>query len=355
MTLHVGIVGAGIIGLTCAYELAKQGYKITVFDNDGPHQASKAALGLSVVKGNFFPRDELFSLKMTGHKRFVNWLHSLATISGIDQNSLVQSGLREWFITPSDFQIESERAFHGEFTALHRFKLNNQAGVTHLSDLVRTYPDDAHANVPLLLTAMKTFVSKHGKIVKATVLRLEEEREVKVLTEDGDTKCDRVIVAAGIGVSEILKNSRFRVPEFELVPGSSAHFYDAANDVNDFQLVSKYTYSTFGHETRVGSRLFDGESFAKDVQERKIKLANHNAKDISWQYGIRVKQKSRLPFVNAAETQAQKISRKILIATAMYRNGFQLASLVAQFCHNFVRHGLNGQPMEFSAEYFSRL
>ena len=72
------IIGAGIVGLSTAYELKKQGYKVTIIDKAKEGQSSKSAAGI------IFPLKPWENLKfmqelcITGHSEYNNFLRDLS-------------------------------------------------------------------------------------------------------------------------------------------------------------------------------------------------------------------------------------------------------------------------------------
>jgi glycine/D-amino acid oxidase-like deaminating enzyme len=354
MSLHVGIIGAGIIGLSCAYELLQNGYEVTIFDDDDPAQASRAALGLSVIKGNFYARDELFALKSLGHKTFIRWVEGIAQTSGTSNAVLLNSGLTEKFLSQGDFQTQSERAFHGEFTALHQMSSSSAHACWNDCSYARHFPSDAHAHVPSLLNALKKVVLKSGTWERTTVRRFSEHSAVSVQAHDRELRFDRLIVAAGAKTGELLMQSGYASPPFQAVPGHSMSVENENMDDPKLTQVSKFAISTFATDSRIGSRTFDGETINRAEAEEAQRLFAVDESRVQWLYGVRTRQYNRLPYVQGVELDTGSRSRKVLVASGMYRNGFQFASLVSRFALNFVKSAA-GNPLTFSAEALRQL
>lgn len=78
----VAVVGGGIIGLTCAFELARRGHKVTLIERDQPgQQASRVAAGLlgtsTLPVGD---DDSIFPLKLDSLRRYPQFVAKVESI-----------------------------------------------------------------------------------------------------------------------------------------------------------------------------------------------------------------------------------------------------------------------------------
>ena len=81
-TWDVAIVGAGIIGLSCAFELARRGRSVVLIERDRPgQQASRVAAGLlGTAALPLGDQDEVFALKLDSLRRFPQFIAKVESI-----------------------------------------------------------------------------------------------------------------------------------------------------------------------------------------------------------------------------------------------------------------------------------
>ncbi|MEA2350560.1 MAG: glycine oxidase, partial [Thermoleophilaceae bacterium] len=80
------VVGAGIVGLTCAWRAAQTGLSVLVIDRDVPGSAASgvAAGMLAPVTETEFGEDELLRLNLAGRAEWPAFAAELAERSGVD-------------------------------------------------------------------------------------------------------------------------------------------------------------------------------------------------------------------------------------------------------------------------------
>ena len=64
------IIGAGIVGLSTAYELKKQGYKVTVIDGDKIGKSSQSAAGILFPLSPWENSKYMQNLCISGHNEY---------------------------------------------------------------------------------------------------------------------------------------------------------------------------------------------------------------------------------------------------------------------------------------------
>lgn len=81
--MKVAVVGGGLIGRACAWELSTRGHKVTVFDDARSGTASLAAAGLLIPAGGRISRSHL-ALKLESARLFTGFVSELSAQTGID-------------------------------------------------------------------------------------------------------------------------------------------------------------------------------------------------------------------------------------------------------------------------------
>lgn len=72
------IIGSGLVGLTTAYELIKQGHNVTIIDNSQKGQASKSAAGLLYPLSPWSNSRYMQEICISGHQEYNNFFKNLS-------------------------------------------------------------------------------------------------------------------------------------------------------------------------------------------------------------------------------------------------------------------------------------
>ncbi len=82
--MHCAVIGAGIIGLSIGWELARSGYSVTLIDPDPATGATHAAAGMLAAVTEFhYQEHELLRLSVPAAAAWPQWAHELETASGL--------------------------------------------------------------------------------------------------------------------------------------------------------------------------------------------------------------------------------------------------------------------------------
>lgn len=83
--MRIAVIGAGVIGLACAYELIRGGHAVTVFDAHPAQGATHAAAGMLSPAGEaWYGEDELLRLGLASAALWSDYAAGLTARSGID-------------------------------------------------------------------------------------------------------------------------------------------------------------------------------------------------------------------------------------------------------------------------------
>lgn len=99
--MHVGIIGAGFTGLSAAYELLKNGHKVTIFEKD-----SKPG-GLAI---GYREKTWEWSLEKHYHHWFTNDSHILNLAKEINHSVLIKTPETNWYVDGKIYKFVSLKA-----------------------------------------------------------------------------------------------------------------------------------------------------------------------------------------------------------------------------------------------------
>lgn len=200
------VVGAGVIGLACAWRAAAHGWRVTVFDPDPAGGASWVAGGMLAPITEAWPGEEsLLELGTESVRRWPGFAAELGAAAGAD------AGLH----TVGTVVAATGSGDRAELDALaahldRRGRTVERLGGRALRRLepaigpeVRgglSVPDDLSVDNRALLAALRAAAERSGvRLVAARVQEIldDGERVVGVRTATGDRRAQRVLVAAG--------------------------------------------------------------------------------------------------------------------------------------------------------------
>ncbi|RIX52436.1 glycine oxidase ThiO [Paenibacillus nanensis] len=169
MPQNVLILGGGIIGLSCAFEAARRGYRVRLVEPGRlGGQASGAAAGmLAPYSENTEQPDEFFQLCLRSLRLFPEWIRDVEEASGLKAD-WVQSGSLNVFRHEADLlPAESRMRWHNAWGAKEELvtgaalrglepRLSSDAAFAVYS------PEESHVYAPGLVAALETACGKMG-------------------------------------------------------------------------------------------------------------------------------------------------------------------------------------------------
>jgi glycine oxidase len=242
MTKHrIVIVGAGIVGLTCAYELSGMDFDVTVIDPAPGMGATRAAAGMlaAVSETHFGETDHAPQLLAAAHA----WPAFAADIEQISGRSVsfFQSGTLLLGITQSDRnEIDRLARLHASL-GLDAREIQREE-LHHLEPslsprITRAYLVDSDHQVDgrAVVEALQTILEQRGVAFVSNSVQeiVRKGAEVHVVGDDHAVySCDRVVVAAGAHINAIAGLTINRIPSVRAVKGEIIRLHDEERRLN---------------------------------------------------------------------------------------------------------------------------
>ncbi|WP_025730503.1 NAD(P)/FAD-dependent oxidoreductase [Heyndrickxia ginsengihumi] len=208
------VVGAGILGASTAYHLAKSGAKVTLVDRKEVGQASSAAAGIICPWLSQRRNKAWYSLAKSG-ARYYHTLIKQLEIDGETNTGYKQVGAISLHTDRAKLDKMEERAFTrredapeiGEISRLSASEtktlfplLAEEYASVHISGAARV-------NGKELLHSLISAAKKHGATLYKgdATLTVERKKVVGVQVNGHAMECDQVIVTAGAWANELLQ------------------------------------------------------------------------------------------------------------------------------------------------------
>ena len=202
-TKDILIIGGGIISLSIAIELKRQGAKVTVVSKDFMQAASHAAAGMLAPMAEKLTSTAMFDLCSRSRWLYPEWTQKLEELTGVETGYLSCGILAPVYAQP-EFIAEDNSTVWLDKQAIHLY----QPG---LGDRVVGgwwYPEDGQVDnrclMRSLLQAAQTLgvEIKEGVAVKA--IQQKQGRVNGVLTDIGQLEAEEYVLAAGSWSSQLL-------------------------------------------------------------------------------------------------------------------------------------------------------
>lgn len=203
------VIGAGIIGLTCAWGLARAGFRVTVHDDAPGTGATFAAAGmLAPVSEAWFGEEELLTLSLRSARLWTDFARAVERASGVDVGYRA-SGTVQVALGADDARELERHALllEGGGHAVHRLSSREmrrlEPAVTSRSSAGLLLPDEASVDPRRVVQALTTALARlQVRILPDRVVPLVQGGAVVGLAPAGagaapSGRVDLVVVAAG--------------------------------------------------------------------------------------------------------------------------------------------------------------
>lgn len=219
------IVGGGVVGLSLAYGLLKQGREVIVLDGgDGDFRASRGNFGLVWVQGKGLTAPHYASWSRRSAGLWAGFAEDLLAETGVDVAHQNLGGIDYHTDEAAlDQQVQSLTKLRGDIDGEYPFEVLDQAQLKALVPEIGPKvvggifsKMDGHVNPLYLLRALSIAVRRAGGTVKtgARVVHVDaKDRDFTAVLADGTRiNGDALVLAAGLGATEFAEALGFDAP-----------------------------------------------------------------------------------------------------------------------------------------------
>ncbi|RKN84745.1 glycine oxidase ThiO [Paenibacillus ginsengarvi] len=208
MTKHILVLGGGVIGLSCAFELKRRGFAVTLLEpRTCGGQASGAAAGmLAPFSENVEQPDPFFKLCLRSLQLYPEWQRAVKEVSGFDFE-YAETGSLYTIYHGADIQaMESRKLWQNEHGA--RCELLSAHELRELEPRITSdaigalhYPGESHVYAPDYVKALEAACKRIGVVIRDGLEQIDIVRwngGAEVRSAAGERFCgDTLLVANG--------------------------------------------------------------------------------------------------------------------------------------------------------------
>ncbi|WP_127532652.1 glycine oxidase ThiO [Paenibacillus kobensis] len=379
MSGHVLIAGGGIIGLSCAFEAARRGSRVTVVEpNRFGGQASGAAAGmLAPYSENTEQPDVFFDLCRYSLDRYEQWVADVEYASG-DQVEWMRTGslniaFHEADVLPMQTRLIWQNARGARAELVEGAALRSlEPRLTERAAAGLYCPAESHVFAPKLVAALYEaclrlgvqLIEHAGAIVAAdsgTSSSLSGSGGVSITTASGARyEADRLVLCAGAWSGAYEQMLGF-APEVHPIRGQICSFEAPVTDVRHMVFTSQAYWVGKQNGAIVCGASEDVSGFDTTVTERGIDRLIR-ATDRTFPFlagkptikrwaGLRPATRDGRPLIGVPDG-----APNVIVAAGHYRNGILLSPGTAHIVGDLLDRKAPAVPLgEFRPDRFSRV
>ncbi|MDB2461352.1 FAD-binding oxidoreductase [Gammaproteobacteria bacterium] len=328
------IVGAGIVGLSTAYELKKKGHNVTIVDNNKKGQSSKAAAGILFPLSPWENLKYMQELCISGHNEYNKFLEHLNSTDkkkiGCEKKNLIIFGknielAKKWYrknkFVESNF-IENKLA-HEEKNIKEKYE--NYLLIKNINTI----------NPQNLIGFYKKILLENGVIFKnENICNIHDYVDIPK-----NHIYDFVIVTTGSWSKEIFNEGYVNVKP---IKGQLLHFKTKEKLLHNILLYNEYYILPRGNNNIIVGATLEDVGFKNDTTleaENNLKnfiyeIFNKNIKirDSKMTFGFRPYSVSGKPYINVDSR-----NKRIIYNFGHYRYGILTAISSAKVVEKFIK------------------
>ena len=327
------IVGAGIVGLSTAYELKKKGFDVTIVDNNKKGQSSRAAAGILFPLSPWENLKYMQELCISGHNEYNKFIENLSSIDkkkiGWEKKDLIIFGkntnlAKKWY--KKNKFVESifiENKLIKEEKNIKE-KYENYLSIKNINTL----------NPQNLIEFYRISLLKEGAIFKNENI----DNIYSYVDIPKNHIYDFVIVTTGSWSKEIFNEDHVKVKP---IKGQLLHFKTKEKLLHNILLYNKYYIFSRGDNNIIAGATLEDVGFENDTTleaEKNLKnfvyeIFNKSIKirDSKMTFGFRPYSGNGKPYINR-----DLRNRRIIYNFGHYRYGILTAISSAKIVEKFI-------------------
>lgn len=227
--MKVCVVGAGVLGLTIAYELSGRGHDVVIMEKEAPFAGASHRSFAWINANNKQPSEyhRLNALGVEEHVRFQEEFPSNAVWLSMCGNILAD--FSEDRSETYKYRIDQAHKYGSEAQEISRADLmKREPSVDWPEDLDSAlfFPREGYLDNDVLARELLDVLSARDVAIRHTSVESVESTAdyAAVQSDEGVERFDRVVIAAGAGSRGLAENSGFQIPVADLsVPSSRTH------------------------------------------------------------------------------------------------------------------------------------
>lgn len=354
------IVGGGVMGCACAWELARSGHHVTVLERSVPGaEASSAAAGILGAQLEAHGPGPMTTLSLLSRARYGAWAKALRAATDIDIGFRQSGLLRVDFGRRGAAELARGVAWQGR-AGLSVERVDGRRALALEPELSRKvsggvrFAEDARVDPRLLLRALHVAALRAGTVFRTGAyvrsVLIEGERAAGVMLHDGTrVSAEHVVVAAG-SWSSLVGGTGLSGAEVRPARGQIVELQSPAPLVRHVIFGPRcYLVPRDDGRTLVGSTL-EFVGYRREVTARAVRDLLNAAIELvpelseasllgSWS-NFRPYTKDELPLIGPSGVTG------LTLATGHYRNGILLGPITAEVIRSVIEGATPPVPLD---------
>lgn len=372
MPQSVLILGGGIIGLSCAFEAVRRGYRVTLAESGKlGGQASGAAAGmLAPYSENTEQPDEFFRLCLRSLRLYPEWICDVEEVSGIKTDWLRSGSLNifrhEADLLPAESRMRWHNAWGAKEELVEGSALRSlEPGLNPDAAFAVYSPEESHVYAPGLVAALETACRKMGVNViehAGELLSLEAQTaggaSIRMTSLPKTLHADRIVICTGAWTGQFEKRLGIHIP-IHPIRGQICSFKGEIDEIRHMVFSSQAYWVGKNNGRIVCGASEDVAGFDTSITERGIERLLRASKQWfpmladretahRWA-GLRPATADGLPLIGPVRGNAS-----VIMAAGHYRNGVLLSPVTAKLTADLLDRLFGGQiEAAFSPDRFT--
>lgn len=355
LSCDIVILGAGVVGLSMALELRRQGLGVIVLEKSLPGQeASWAGAGMLPPGYRLDHSSSEARLRAMSHQLWNSWADQLSSETGIDIGyrrqgavGLIPSGdsQRQLFDDYAQEGVIVEKLSCEEL----RFRFGCQSSTEETGFFIREF---GQVRNPRYLRALQTAFLQAGGIIKSqtTVAQwnISTSEGIRLTTTNGEVICgDKLILATGAWTQHLLRRSSdVTNPGIRPIRGQIALLKESIPTLSTIiECGKQYVVPRGDGYVLIGSTEddcgFDRSTQPESIQQlvafgtRLVPSLRDAQLERSWA-GLRPWNGSTTPWIGWMSEAGCGAHERVLIAAGHFRHGLQMSPATAQLARQLI-------------------